>query len=52
MSENIGLLINSSRGIIYASNELDFADAAAERAAMLQQEMSMLLKKHSAQREL
>ncbi len=49
MSENIGLLVNSSRGIIYASNDQNFADAAAASAAVLQQEMSMLLKKHSAQ---
>lgn len=49
MSENIGLLINSSRGIIYASSDKNFADAAAARAGVLQQEMSMLLKKHSNQ---
>ena len=27
-----GLLVNSSRGIIFASNGIDFADAAAEEA--------------------
>ncbi len=48
MSENIGLLINSSRGIIYASNDLDFAKAAAVKALALQKEMSMLLQKHIA----
>ena len=32
MSENIGLLINSSRGIIYAANDENFATAAAEKA--------------------
>ena len=43
MSENIGLLINSSRGIIYASNDLDFANAAAFKALALQQEMEIIL---------
>ncbi len=35
----VGLLINSSRGIIYASSESDFAGAAAESASKLQSEM-------------
>jgi orotidine-5'-phosphate decarboxylase len=43
LSENIGLLINSSRGIIYASNSDDFAKAAAVKAKELQTEMSMIL---------
>lgn len=43
MSPNVGLLINSSRGIIYASNGNDFAEAAAEKAAELQQQMDELL---------
>ncbi|WP_139855051.1 orotidine-5'-phosphate decarboxylase [Aequorivita sinensis] len=43
MSENIGLLINSSRGIIYASNKIDFADAAAEVAMKMQTEMKTIL---------
>ena len=43
MSDNIGLLINSSRGIIYASKEKDFADAAANKAQELQQEMESIL---------
>ncbi len=34
------LLINSSRGIIYASNGLDFAEVAAKKAKALQKEMS------------
>ena len=37
---NGDILINSSRGIIYASNGLDFADVAAEKARTLQTEMS------------
>lgn len=43
MSENIGLLINSSRGIIYASNGTDFAEAAANKALELQKQMSVIL---------
>ncbi|HET8838336.1 MAG TPA: orotidine-5'-phosphate decarboxylase [Flavobacteriaceae bacterium] len=44
MNKNVGLLINSSRGIIYASNKKDFAEAAAKKARELQQEMRSLLK--------
>ena len=43
MNDNVGLLINSSRGIIYASNETDFAQAAAKKASELQQQMSEIL---------
>lgn len=43
MNENVGLLVNSSRGILYASNGEDFASAAAASAAELQQEMAELL---------
>jgi orotidine-5'-phosphate decarboxylase len=39
MNQNIGLLINSSRGIIYASNEKDFADVAKRKASELQKQM-------------
>ncbi|MCK0190217.1 orotidine-5'-phosphate decarboxylase [Arenibacter sp. F20364] len=45
MSENVGLLVNSSRGIIYASDKENFAQASAEKAKELQQEMSLELKK-------
>lgn len=38
-----GLLVNSSRGIIYASNGTDFAQAAAEAARTLAAQMSELL---------
>ena len=44
MSENIGLLINSSRGIIYASNNENFASSAKKKAEELQQEMEEILK--------
>jgi orotidine-5'-phosphate decarboxylase len=39
-----GLLVNSSRGIIYASNGEDYAEVAAEKARELQQQMEKLLK--------
>ena len=45
MSKNVGLLINSSRGIIYASNQLDFAEAAAYKAEALQKQMKAILYK-------
>src|SRR5690606_7457549 len=44
MNKNIGLLINSSRGIIYASKERDFAEKAAQQATALQQQMRAILK--------
>ncbi|WP_296638502.1 orotidine-5'-phosphate decarboxylase [Polaribacter sp.] len=44
LTENIGLLINSSRGIIYASKNEDFANAAAFKAKELQQQMEVILK--------
>lgn len=43
MNDQVGLLINSSRGIIYASNQEDFAQAAAVKALELQQEMQFVL---------
>mgnify|MGYP003636477085 FL=1 len=45
MSDNVGLLVNSSRGIIYASDKENFAQASAENAKELQQAMSLELKK-------
>jgi orotidine-5'-phosphate decarboxylase len=39
LTENIGLLINSSRGIIYASKDPDFATKAALKAKELQLQM-------------
>ena len=44
MNSNVGLLINSSRGIIYASNGVDFAEKARKEALKLQQEMEQILK--------
>ena len=43
LSSTIGLLVNSSRGIIYASNEKDFAAKAALEAEVLQKEMATFL---------
>ena len=43
MNDTIGLLINSSRGIIYASNGIDFAEKAREEALKMQQEMQAIL---------
>lgn len=40
---NVGLLINSSRSIIYASNEADFAEKAREEALKMQLEMREIL---------
>ncbi|MTI19815.1 orotidine-5'-phosphate decarboxylase [Fulvivirga sp. RKSG066] len=41
-----GLLVNSSRGIIYASNGSDFAEEAGKKAKELQNEMSVLMDKY------
>ena len=45
LAENVGLLINSSRGIIYASNGTDFAVKAREEALKLKQQMEEILNK-------
>ena len=45
MNKDVGLLINSSRAVIYASNQLDFAEAAAREAEALQQQMKVILDK-------
>lgn len=43
LNDNVGLLINSSRGIIYASNGSDFAEKAREETLKIQQEMQTIL---------
>ena len=43
MNKDCGLLVNSSRGIIYAGNDVDFAAKAREKAEKLQQEMAAIL---------
>ena len=42
-NKDYGVLVNSTRGIIYQSNGLDFAQAAGSAASKLQQEMERLL---------
>lgn len=44
--DDCGLLVNSSRGIIYASQDADFAERAGEEAKKLQQEMEHLLREN------
>lgn len=44
MNAQVGLLINSSRAIIYASNETDFAERARAEAQKMQLEMQTILK--------
>ncbi|MBF1500338.1 MAG: orotidine 5'-phosphate decarboxylase, partial [Prevotella pallens] len=43
MNKDCGLLVNSSRGIIYASPDENFAEIAGEKAKELQQEMAIEL---------
>ncbi|MFD0792269.1 orotidine-5'-phosphate decarboxylase [Mucilaginibacter litoreus] len=45
MTKDCGLIVNSSRGIIYASNGEDFAEAARAEALKLQQQMQQELEK-------
>ncbi|AXT19326.1 orotidine-5'-phosphate decarboxylase [Flavobacteriaceae bacterium AU392] len=46
MNASVGLLINSSRGIIYASNDENFAQASALKAQELQKQMEVELQRH------
>ena len=46
MNKQCGLVVNSSRGIIYADNSKDFATFAAEEAHKLQQQMETQLAKN------
>lgn len=43
MNDQVGLLVNSARGIIYASRKEDFAEQARAEALKLQQEMASYL---------
>ncbi|MFZ0599702.1 MAG: orotidine-5'-phosphate decarboxylase [Flavobacterium sp.] len=43
MNDKIGLLVNSARAIIYASNGTDFAEKAREEALKVQQEMESII---------
>jgi orotidine-5'-phosphate decarboxylase len=46
LNKECGLLVNSSRAIIYASNTIDFAEKAREAALALQQEMEIILQEN------
>ena len=45
MTKDCGLLVNSSRGIIYASNGEDYAEVAGQKAKELQEQMALELAK-------
>jgi len=45
MNKQCGLLVNSSRQILYASNGIDFASAAKSEAIKIQEEMACYLEK-------
>jgi orotidine-5'-phosphate decarboxylase len=47
MNKQCGLLVNSSRGIIYANSDKNFAATARQKASVLQERMSEMLKKTS-----
>jgi orotidine-5'-phosphate decarboxylase len=47
MTEDVGLLINNSRQIIYASAGNDFAEAAKSEAEKIQQQMKRILEKQA-----
>ncbi|MBX7095647.1 MAG: orotidine-5'-phosphate decarboxylase [Flavobacteriales bacterium] len=43
MNKDVGLLVNASRSILYASNKEDFASKARHEAELLQKEMAQFL---------
>ena len=47
MNADCGLLVNSSRGIIYADSSEHYAEAAAEQARLLQEQMAALLRQYA-----
>jgi len=46
MNGKCGLLVNSSRGIIFADSTLNFDKVAGEKAAEIQKEMELYLVQH------
>ena len=44
MNDHTGLLVNSSRGILYAGNDQQFSSASRDAASSLQSEMARILK--------
>ena len=47
MNDKVGLIVNSSRGIIFADDTKDFADTARAKAKELQEHMQTILKEAS-----
>lgn len=47
LNDNCGIIVNSSRGIIYASSDKDFADVAGIKAKELQGDMEQILSKNN-----
>ncbi len=47
INKDCGLLVNSSRGVIYASNGMDFAEASAREAKVMQTSMSAILDEYN-----
>ena len=47
MNKNGGLLINSSRGIIYASSDKDFAKVAGQKSKELKEDIERMLNKYA-----
>lgn len=47
VKDTVGLLINSSRGVIYASHEKDFAEAARIEAVKIQMQMHQILSENA-----
>ncbi|OQX73178.1 MAG: orotidine 5'-phosphate decarboxylase, partial [Bacteroidetes bacterium 4484_249] len=47
LNNKCGLIVNSSRGIIFASKEKDFAKVAGEKASELQKQMEDILKENN-----
>ena len=47
LPDDIGLLVNSSRGIIFASQGEDFAEVAAEKAKELQEQMAEIMQNNA-----
>ena len=45
LNSHCGLLVNSSRGIIYASRDEKFASAAGKAAAEMAKQMKILMKR-------
>ena len=43
LNDNVGIIVNSSRSIIYASDNETYALAAADQAMILQNKMKLIL---------